>query len=97
MYVASMLDCKESLVPLCADLHDLLDNLHADDNVVVLPSFQELKEALFYIGDHQLVPSLLSVPRVLQMKNRRGSVDDEDAEVDNPGNTLQADETDSSC
>jgi hypothetical protein len=73
-----MLDCKESLVPFCANLHDLLDNSHADDNDVLLPLFQELKEALFYIGDHQFVPSLLSIPQVLQMKNRRGSVDDED-------------------
>jgi hypothetical protein len=77
-----MLDCKESLVPICANLHVLLDNLHADDNDVVLPLFQELKDALFYIGDHQLVPSRLSIPQVLQMKNRRGSVDDEDAEDD---------------
>jgi hypothetical protein len=73
-----MLDCKESLVPICANLHDL----HADDNDVMLHSIQELKETLFYFGDHQLVPSLTSIPQVLQMKNRRGSVDVEDAEDD---------------
>jgi hypothetical protein len=44
--------------------------------------FQELKKALFYIVKHPLVPSLLSIPLALQMKSRRGSVDDEDSEDD---------------
>ena len=81
-YLASMLDCKESLVPICANLQNLLDGLHVGGNDLAQPLFQELGEALFYIGDHQLIPSLLSIPLVLQMKDSRGSVDDQEAEED---------------
>ena len=77
-----MLDCKESLVPICANLQNLLDGLHVGGNDLAQPLFQEVREALFYIGDHQLIPSLLSIPLVLQMKNSRGSVDDQEAEDD---------------